>query len=147
MADGADAPLVTRRRRALDRLSDSLGTRFRRSAAWGDGIRDGFSDLRFADANRVPFPFAPLMRRSSIWRRSSRRPTARLHDLDGGWTLDVSGSYGVNVAGFDRYKTWIESGWNRVKDLGPVLGPLHPIVADNIGCSSSSRASTRCRFT
>jgi glutamate-1-semialdehyde 2,1-aminomutase len=56
----------------------------------------------------------------------------RLKNLDGHWTIDVSGSYGVNVAGFDRYKEWIGKGWERVKDLGPVLGPLHPIVADNI---------------
>ncbi len=40
--------------------------------------------------------------------------------------------YGLNVAGFDRYKDWIQKGWDRVKDLGPVLGPVHPIVADNI---------------
>jgi glutamate-1-semialdehyde 2,1-aminomutase len=60
----------------------------------------------------------------------SRGP--RLKTLDGAWTIDVSGSYGLNVAGFDRYKEWIASGWERVKDLGPVLGPLHPVVADNI---------------
>jgi len=56
----------------------------------------------------------------------------RLLDLDGNWTLDVSGSYGLNVAGFDRYKDWMQRGWERVKDLGPVLGPLHPVVAENI---------------
>ena len=39
-----------------------LGARHARSAEWGAGIREGFSDLRFADANRVPFPFAPIMR-------------------------------------------------------------------------------------
>ena len=55
-----------------------------------------------------------------------------LHDLDGHWTLDVSGSYGVNVAGFARYKEWMARGLERVQDLGPVLGPLHPVVADNI---------------
>jgi glutamate-1-semialdehyde 2,1-aminomutase len=44
----------------------------------------------------------------------------------------VSGSYGVNVAGFDRYKEWIQRGWDKVKDLGAVLGPLHPIIAENI---------------
>jgi len=132
-ADGADAPLVARRMRALDRLSDSLGTRFQRSAAWGDGIRDGFSDLRFADANRVPFPFAPLMRdKFNLTTAVTASEGPRLRDLDGGWSLDVSGSYGLNVAGFDRYKMWIEKGWDRVKDLGPVLGPVHPIVADNI---------------
>ena len=42
-------------------------------------------------------------------------------DLDGHWTLDVSGSYGLNVAGFDRYKDWMAKGLERVRDLGPVL--------------------------
>ena len=50
----------------------------------------------------------------------------RLRDLDGNWTLDVGGSYGVNVAGFTRYKEWMSHGLERVRDLGPVLGPLHP---------------------
>jgi glutamate-1-semialdehyde 2,1-aminomutase len=132
-ADGASDDLVSRRKRALDRLSDSLGSRFQQSAAWGDGIREGFSDLRFADANRVPFPFAPLMREKfNLTTVVTASDGPRLRDLDGGWSLDVSGSYGLNVAGFDRYKTWIQNGWERVKDLGPVLGPVHPIVADNI---------------
>ena len=132
-ADGADSALVTRRMQALDRLSASLGSRFSRSAAWADGIREGFSDLRFADANRVPFPFAPLMREKfNLTTVVTASEGPRLRDLDGGLSLDVSGSYGLNVAGFDRYKAWIENGWNRVKDLGPVLGPVHPIVADNI---------------
>ncbi len=132
-ADGAPADILNRRVRALDRLSDSLNARFRRSASWGDGIREGFSDLRFADANRVPFPFAPLMREKfNLTTVVTASDGPRLRDLDGGWSLDVSGSYGLNVAGFDRYKTWIQSGWDRVKDLGPVLGPVHPIVADNI---------------
>jgi len=56
----------------------------------------------------------------------------RLLDLDGHWSLDVSGSYGVNVAGFARYKEWMARGLDRVRDLGPVLGPLHPVVAENI---------------
>ena len=44
----------------------------------------------------------------------------------------MSGSYGVNVAGFARYKEWMARGLERVRDLGPVLGPLHPVVAENI---------------
>jgi glutamate-1-semialdehyde 2,1-aminomutase len=56
----------------------------------------------------------------------------RLKNLDGHWTIDVSGSYGMNVCGFDRYKEWIDKGWARVRDLGPVLGPLHPVLADNV---------------
>ena len=44
----------------------------------------------------------------------------------------MGGSYGVNVAGFERYKAWMHKGLERVQGLGPVLGPLHPLVADNI---------------
>ena len=132
-ADGADAASVDRRKSALDRLSSVLGARHERSAEWGNAIREGFSDLRFADANRVPFPFAPTMReRFNLTTVVTASDGPRLRDLDGGWSLDVSGSYGLNVAGFDQYKDWIQKGWDRVKDLGPVLGPVHPIVADNI---------------
>jgi glutamate-1-semialdehyde 2,1-aminomutase len=51
--------------------------------------------------------------------------------------LDVGGSYGVNVAGCERYKEWMHKGLERVKDVGPVLGPLHPLVADNIALLKS----------
>ena len=132
-ADGANDALVTRRRHGLDDLATTLRAQFAQSAAWGNVIREGFSDLRFTDASRVPFPFMRVMREKfnlcSVV-TESRGPYLR--NLDGQWTLDVSGSYGLNVAGFDRYKQWIEKGWARVKDLGPVLGPLHPVVAENV---------------
>ena len=55
-----------------------------------------------------------------------------VRDLDGQWTLDVGGSYGLNVAGYGRYKEWMARGLERVQGLGPVLGPLHPVVGENI---------------
>jgi glutamate-1-semialdehyde 2,1-aminomutase len=132
-ADGADAHIVRRRSDALERLAASYRMAHAQSAAWGARVREGFSDIRFADANRVPFPFARTMReRFDLTTVVTASSGPRLRDLDGEWSLDVSGSYGVNVAGFDRYKEWIEEGWNRVKALGAVLGPVHPIVADNI---------------
>ncbi len=132
-ADGADAHIVQRRSEALARLAVSFRTTHAESAAWGARVREGFSDIRFADANRVPFPFARFMRdQFDLTTVVTESNGPHLRDLEGQWGLDVSGSYGVNVAGFDRYKTWIEQGWNRVKALGPVLGPVHPIVADNI---------------
>src|SRR5262250_1601792 len=133
LADGADERTVARRRAGIDRLAHLFGTRHPRSAAWGDAIRSSLSDLRFTDANRVPFPFARFMReRFSLCSvvTASRGPWLR--DLDGHWALDLSGSYGLNVAGFDRYKEWMDKGLERVRDLGPVLGPLHPVVAENI---------------
>ncbi len=132
-ADGASEPWVRRRQAGLDRLSSVLRAQFARSTAWGDAVRDSFSDLRFTDANRVPFPFARVMReRFNLCSVVTRSDGPRLLDLDGHWTLDVSGSYGLNVAGFGRYKEWMAKGLARVQDLGPVLGPVHPVVAENI---------------
>ena len=132
-ADGAGEPWAIRRKEALDRLAIFLRRQNQRSISWANGIRESFSDLRFTDANRVPFPFMRVMREKfDLCSVVTASQGPKLKTLDGQLTLDVSGSYGVNVAGFDRYKTWIEKGWSLVKDLGPVLGPLHPIVAENI---------------
>jgi glutamate-1-semialdehyde 2,1-aminomutase len=132
-ADGAGERWVEERRDALTSLAREFAERSPKSAAWNERIREGLSDLRFADANRVPFPFARLMRErfnTASVAVASHGPY--LEDLDGNRALDVSGSYGVNVAGYDRYKQWLDDGWARVRDLGPVLGPLHPVVAENI---------------
>lgn len=132
-ADGADQATAAQRRQALDRLADYFQQHYATSIAWGNDIRDGLSDLRFTDAGRVPFPFAKVMREKfNLCSVVTASEGPRLRDLDGQWSLDVTGSYGVNVAGYDRYKEWMQNGWDRVKDLGPVLGPLHPIVAENI---------------
>ncbi len=137
-ADGAEASWVERRRRGLDRLAARLRAERERSIAWSKELHEGFSDLRFTDANRVPFPFLRTMREKfdlAAVVTASRGP--RLRDLDGNWTLDVSGSYGVNLAGFERYKQWIAAAGERVRDLGPVLGPLHPAVTENIAMLKS----------
>src|SRR5262249_27478520 len=125
-ADGAAEDRIARRRSGLDRLSAIFKTRYRKSIAWGNEVRGSLSDLRFADATRVPFPFMRMMReRFSVCSVVTASAGPKLQDLDGQWTLDVSGSYGLNVAGFDRYKDWMREGWEQVKDLGPVLGPMH----------------------
>jgi glutamate-1-semialdehyde 2,1-aminomutase len=132
-ADGASEPWVERRRRGMAQLTAFFRAEHPRSRAWADAIRGSFSDLRFTDANRVPFPFARFMREHfDLCSVVTASDGPRLLDLDGHWTLDLSGSYGLNVAGFGCYKDWMARGLARVQDLGPVLGPLHPVVAENI---------------
>src|SRR5579872_4071650 len=46
--------------------------------------------------------------------------------------FDLSGSYGVNLFGYDFYKECIERGAALVRELGPVLGAYHPVVAGNV---------------
>ena len=132
-ADGAPAHFIAPRRQGLNRLRTTLANRAPLSHAWAEQVRGSLSDLRFSDASRVPFPFARLMREGfNVAAVATASRGSRLCDLDDNWSLDVSGSYGVNLAGYDRYKQWMDSGWQRVRDLGPVLGPLHPLVADNV---------------
>jgi len=132
-ADGAGDSLAERRRAGIERLAAHFSTRYPESTAWGERLRESFSDLRFTDANRVPFPFARYMHEHfNLAAVVTASDGPRLRHLDGHWTLDVSGSYGVNVAGVARYKEWMARGLERTQDLGLVLGPLHPVVADNI---------------
>lgn len=132
-ADGADERWIEPRRRGMHDLAVALRAG-PQSEAFTETVRDGLSDLRFADTNRVPFPFAQVMREHfSLGSVAIESKGPRLCDLDDQWTLDLSGSYGVNVAGNERYKRWLEEGWQQVRDLGPVvLGPLHPLVRDNL---------------
>ena len=53
-------------------------------------------------------------------------------DLDGNAFYDLSGSYGVNLLGYDFYKACLERGAQRVNALGPVLGAYPSLVADNV---------------
>jgi glutamate-1-semialdehyde 2,1-aminomutase len=132
-ADGAGELLVERRRAGIERLAAFLRAQYPESTAWGERLRESFSDLRFTDANRVPFPFARYMQEHfTLASVVTASDGPRLQHLDGHWTLDVSGSYGVNVAGAARYKEWMARGLERTQDLGLVLGPLHPVVAENI---------------
>jgi len=132
-ADGAGESLAERRRTGIERLAAFFRGRYPESTAWGARLRESFSDLRFTDANRVPFPFARYMHEHfNLAAVVTASDGPRLQHLDGHWTIDVSGSYGVNVAGVARYKEWMARGLERTQDLGLVLGPLHPVVADNI---------------
>src|SRR5262249_50630111 len=56
-ADDAPPTCIERRRMGLGRLASRLRAQHAQSAAWGDAIRTSFSDLRFTDVSRVPFPF------------------------------------------------------------------------------------------
>jgi glutamate-1-semialdehyde 2,1-aminomutase len=65
----------------------------------------------------------------SFWQSSSG---VTLTDLDGNTFYDLTGSYGVNLFGYDFYKACMEKGAQRVRDLGPVLGAYHPVLAYNV---------------
>src|SRR6266496_1932536 len=132
-SDDAPPEIVARRREGFWRLVKLYQDRFPETRRLTDEAASGISDLQFTSAYRVPFQYRTIVGRhlksGSFYRASSG---VTLTDADGNTLHDVSGSYGVNVLGNDFYKGCIERGAERVRDLGPVLGSYHPVVADNV---------------
>jgi glutamate-1-semialdehyde 2,1-aminomutase len=132
-SDGAPENIIAERRAGFTRLSEVFSERFKKTAACTGDIADGVSDLQFTSRYRVPFQFSGYVRRhfkSGSFVESSCGVTVT--DLDGNRLYDLTGSYGVNVFGYDFYKECIERGAERVRKLGPVLGAYHPVTAYNV---------------
>jgi glutamate-1-semialdehyde 2,1-aminomutase len=132
-SDGAPEEVAARRRAAFMRLAALYQSRFAETNRRTAEVIDSISDLRFTDAYRVPFQYSRFVRRhlnSGAFMQSSAG--VMLTDLDGNEFYDLTGSYGVNVLGYDFYKKTIGLGVERVHALGPVLGPYHPLIAQNV---------------
>lgn len=131
--DDPPEEIAARREAGFGRLADLFRIRFAKTARLSAEIKDGVSDLQFTDAYRVPFQFSRMVRehlQTGAVAQSSSGVT--ITDLDGNCFYDLTGSYGVNVFGYDFYKECIDRGFERVRDLGPVLGPYHPVIAHNV---------------
>ena len=132
-ADDAPEEIGEQRQAAFRRLAGLYAQRFANTARQTDEVQDEISDLQFTARYRVPFQFSHFVRRhlnSGSFVLSSSGATTT--DLDGNRRYDLTGSYGVNVFGYDFYKECIERGSARVRDLGPVLGAYHPVTAENV---------------
>ncbi|MFG0316599.1 MAG: aminotransferase class III-fold pyridoxal phosphate-dependent enzyme [Planctomycetota bacterium JB042] len=132
-ADGAPAEVAAARREGLERLSRALTQRSPASIERTARLRESLPDLEFTSAYRVPFPFRDLARRHlAVGNLVSRSADGELADLDGRWSIDLTGAYGVNLFGYDFYKECIDQGAADARALGPVLGPYHPVVEENV---------------
>src|SRR5262245_30893557 len=130
--DRAPREMVDGRRAGFQRLADSLGAA-RVSAAATRRLEPVLSDVQFTNAYRVPFQFRRHVNEhlpvSSILCASDG---VKVIDLDGRTSFDLSGSYGLNVFGYDFYKDCIAAGLQRIENLGPVLGAYHPLIQENV---------------
>jgi glutamate-1-semialdehyde 2,1-aminomutase len=132
-SDDAPDEIAARRRSGFMRLSEIYRQRFALTARLTAEVEDSISDLQFTSAYRVPFQYRRMVRQHlnpGAFVQSSEGVT--LTDLDGNRQYDLSGSYGVNLFGYDFYKGCMERGLAQAQALGPVLGAYHPAVADNV---------------
>src|SRR6266403_4292489 len=131
-ADAAPDLVVAQRRADFARLADLYRNRYARTLELTAEATELISDLQFTEAYRVPFQFSRHVRRHlpvGVFLQTSSGVVTT--DLDGNTFYDLTGSYGVNLFGYDFYKECVDRGIERVHALGPVLGSYHPLVADN----------------
>jgi glutamate-1-semialdehyde 2,1-aminomutase len=132
-SDDAPAEIQVRRRAGFMRLAALYSERYPTTCRLAEEIIDDVSDLQFTSAYRVPFQYSRYVRQHlKIGAFVAASSGVTLTDLDGNCFYDLTGSYGVNVFGYDFYKECIDRGSERVRGLGPVLGAYHPVVAANV---------------
>ena len=131
-SDGASAEVIARRKAGFARLSEQLNTRHAKSIEKSAQLRELLPDLQFTGSYRVPFQYSPFLREHlKLGSFLQGSEGVKVEDLDGERLFDLTGSYGVNVFGYDFYKACIAEANAMVGELGPVLGAYHPCVLDN----------------
>jgi glutamate-1-semialdehyde 2,1-aminomutase len=132
-SDDAPEEIATRRRSGLSRLARELRTRAPESLARTKEVEQHISDLQFTGLYRVPFQYRELVRAElELGAFVSASSGVTVSDLDGNTYIDLTGSYGVNVFGYDFYKECLDEAQRDARALGPVLGSYHPSIADNV---------------
>ncbi|MDR6128095.1 glutamate-1-semialdehyde 2,1-aminomutase [Sphingomonas sp. SORGH_AS802] len=132
-ADGAPEDVAAARRASFEALATLFAERFPKTLALTRETREGLSDLQFTGRYRVPFQFSRRVREAlGVGAFLDRSEGPMVWDLDGNRLIDLTGSYGVNLLGYDLYKQTIREGVDLAEPLGPVLGALHPVVADTV---------------
>src|SRR5437016_302469 len=132
-SDGAPGNVAMQRQDAFFRLARLYEERYAKGRQMTAEAAEHISDLQFTETYRVPFQYSRLVREhlsSSAFVASSSGVTVT--DVDGNVSYDLTGSYGVNIFGNDFYKECITESEKRAHALGPVLGPYHPIITDNV---------------
>ena len=134
-SDQADQAVVQRRRDGFRALVALYESRFAQGVAVTASARAIISDMQFTGRYRVPYQYSDYLSKhlkTASFLKESRGVTVT--DLDGNEFYDLTGSYGVNLFGYDFYKTCIQAAQHTAADLGPVLGAYHPcVLADDLG--------------
>jgi glutamate-1-semialdehyde 2,1-aminomutase len=133
VSDGAPPNIGQQRRLALATLEKSFKTRCAKTLTQSELLEKSVADVQFTSQYRVPFPYRTLLPKSfRLGSIADETKGSKIKDLDGNWRYDLSGSYGVNVFGYDFYKECMAQGIALTQQLGPVLGTYHPLITENV---------------
>ncbi len=131
--DGAPPEVEARRRAGFERLAATFEGRAKETLKHSAELERGLPDLAFVNAHRVPFQYRNYVAsRLKVGCIVTEASGPRVRDMDGNWSYDLGGAYGVNLFGHEFYKKSMRRGMERASDLGMTLGSYHPIIEDNV---------------
>lgn len=131
--DNAPEDVIAKRHAGFAALKEALQSQAPHTIAASKELEGKLADVDFTNQYRVPFQFRRLMSREiPLGLMADTSSGTQIRDLDGNWSYDLTGAYGVNLFGYDFYKECIAEGMQKTAELGPALGPYHPIITENI---------------
>merc|ERR1740138_333005 len=116
-------------------MSEAWAKRWPKSLAQSTYMRKIFPDFRFkASGFESTFPvFQKVVNEAlDMCTIVDHTDGTKIVDVDGQHLLDSGGSYGGNVFGHTRNKNFMNAGNELAQKVGPLLGPMHPIVTETI---------------
>lgn len=131
--DSPSPQVVQQRRHGFVNLAERLNMKDPIWIQRVQQLKSQFSDAKFTSLYKVPFPFRTMVSEKLVvnpFVQSSEGLMVR--DVEGRVFMDLTGSYGCNLLGYERYKIFLDSAHRQAQALGPVLGHYHPVLLDNI---------------
>jgi len=131
--DHAPNDIENKRKTGFYKLAEQFSSKSPITLNKSEEIEGSISDIDFTRSYRVPFQFSAFIKNNlKLGSLVCESKGTQIKDLDDNWSYDLTGSYGVNVFGYEFYKDCMEKGLEQIKDLGPVLGPYHPVIVENV---------------
>jgi len=131
--DNAPENIIQKRQTGFFRLAQHFSEVMPNTLEAGSDLAEGISDVDFTRSYRVPFQFSHFVKKHiKLGSLISESKGTQVQDLDANWSYDLTGSYGVNLFGYDFYKECMAKGLQQIKNLGPVLGAYHPVIVENV---------------
>jgi glutamate-1-semialdehyde 2,1-aminomutase len=130
--DGCTPQVAEQRKAAIMELSEKWKTKYPKCREFSVQLKKMISDLRFTSGRCFPAFNEVVNSYLDPSMALDRTEGVDVVDIDGNSAMDISGSYGVNVCGYEMYKEFIETGWDKAKKQGLFLGSLDSTVLDNI---------------
>jgi glutamate-1-semialdehyde 2,1-aminomutase len=131
-ADGCSDEVAQRRKKSIEDLGKKWKTKYPKCLQFSEELKQMISDLRFTSGRCFPAFNGVVQKYLDPSMALDRTEGVDVVDYDGNKSMDISGSYGVNVCGYEKYKEFIDEGWTKAKKQGLFLGSLDNTVLDNI---------------